>query len=255
MQEAGLAETPGRRRSTSLRSERRLRPVAVWEGTRDLVRGTHAHRDVADRAISSGARFSVESEGALARVAVIPRVDLCQYGGLHSRETVVMGALLTGLTLALLVPLASHAAEPDPGAEAFKREIDVRLEVPAREQADYAKRLDAALARAGIEDARPQYFLLIDRSPRVQAAFLYWRSPEGVFRLVGATPAATGRPGEYEHFLTPLGAFAHSLANPDFRAEGTRNAAGILGYGAKGMRVYDFGWSRPSGPGIRAAAA
>jgi hypothetical protein len=113
-----------------------------------------------------------------------------------------------GVLMAVLAPLVAHAAEPDPGAEAFKREIDVRLDVPAR----------------------------------VQAAFLYWRSPEGAFQLVGATPAATGRPGEYEHFLTPLGVFAHSLANPDFRAEGTRNAAGILGYGAKGMRVYDFGW-------------
>jgi len=28
----------------------------------------------------------------------------------------------------------------------------------------------------------------------------------------------------------------------DFRAEGTRNALGILGYGIEGMRVYDFGW-------------
>jgi len=150
--------------------------------------------------------------------------------------------MLRCVIIALLAPLALHAAEPDPGVEAFEREVSPRLEVPAREQADYAKRLDAALARAGVEDARPQYFLLIDRSPRVQAAFLYWRSPEGVFQLLGATPAATGRPGEYEHFLTPLGVFAHSLANPDFRAEGTRNAAGILGYGARGMRVYDFGW-------------
>lgn len=150
--------------------------------------------------------------------------------------------MLRRLILVLLAPLALHAAEPDPGAEAFKREIDVRLEVPAREQAEYAKRLDAALARAGIDDPQPQYFLLIDRSARVQAAFLYWRSPEGVYQLLGATPAATGRPGAYEHFLTPVGVFAHSLANPDFRAEGTRNALGILGYGAKGIRVYDFGW-------------
>jgi hypothetical protein len=150
--------------------------------------------------------------------------------------------MLRGLIFALLAPVALHAAAPDPGAEAFEREIDVRLEVPASEQADYAKRLDAALARAGVEDDRPQYFLLIDRSPRVQAAFLYWRSPEGAWQLLGATPAATGRPGEYEHFLTPVGVFAHSLANPDFRAEGTRNMLGILGYGAKGMRVYDFGW-------------
>jgi len=161
--------------------------------------------------------------------------------------------MLRCLIFALLAPVALHAAEPDPGAEAFKREIDVRLEVPAREQADYAKRLDAALARAGVDDARPQYFLLIDRSPRVQAAFLYWRGPDGGFQLVGATPAATGRPGEYEHFLTPLGVFAHSLANPDFRAEGTRNTLGILGYGAKGMRVYDFGWveaERTWDPGV-----
>ena len=144
--------------------------------------------------------------------------------------------------LLLLAPLAAQSSAPEPGAEAFNREVVPRLEVPAREQADYAKRLDAALARAGVDDARPQYFVLIDRSRRVQAAFLYWRSPEGAFQLLGATPAATGRPGEYEHFLTPLGVFAHSLANLDFRAEGTRNVLGILGYGAKGMRVYDFGW-------------
>ncbi len=34
----------------------------------------------------------------------------------------------------------------------------------------------------------------------------------------------------------------HSLANPDFRAEGTRNDPGICGYGRKGVSVYDFGW-------------
>jgi hypothetical protein len=28
----------------------------------------------------------------------------------------------------------------------------------------------------------------------------------------------------------------------DYRAEGTRNALGIRGYGVQGMRVYDFGW-------------
>ena len=58
-----------------------------------------------------------------------------------------------GVLMAVLAPLVAHAAEPDPGAEAFKREIDVRPDVTAREQVDYAKRLDAALARAGIEDA------------------------------------------------------------------------------------------------------
>ena len=146
------------------------------------------------------------------------------------------------LAIGLLAALAVHAAEPSPGPEAFAREVDLRLELPPDAQTEYAALLEQALAQAGVEDVRAQYFVLIDRSPRVQAGFLYWRSPEGAWQMIGAAPVATGRPGEYEHFLTPLGAFAHSLANPDFRAEGTRNALGIRGYGRKGMRVYDFGW-------------
>ncbi len=118
----------------------------------------------------------------------------------------------------------------------------MRLEVPPQAQAEYAARLEAALAQAGQAHPGPQHFVLVDRSPAVQAVFIYYRSPEEAWEFVGASPASTGRPGEYEHFLTPLGVFAHSLANPDFRAEGTRNDLGILGYGRKGMRVFDFGW-------------
>ena len=40
----------------------------------------------------------------------------------------------------------------------------------------------------------------------------------------------------------PTGVFVPSLVNLDFRAEGTENELGVYGYGAKGMRVYDFGW-------------
>jgi hypothetical protein len=144
--------------------------------------------------------------------------------------------------VALLLPLALQAAGPQPDAQAFEREVDLRLQVPVPVGRYYAKRLDDALERAAVAVVRPQYVLLVDRSPHVQAGLLYWRSPQGVWQLVGAAPVATGRPGAYEYFLTPLGAFAHSLANLDFRAEGTRNALGIRGYGVEGMRVYDFGW-------------
>ncbi len=46
----------------------------------------------------------------------------------------------------------------------------------------------------------------------------------------------------FDYFITPLGVFAHTLHNKDYRAEGTRNGFGIRGLGRKGMRVYDFGW-------------
>ena len=132
----------------------------------------------------------------------------------------------------------------------------MRLEVPQAEQHTYAQALQRSLAQAGLHELSPQYVLLVDRSAAVQAAFIYWLASDGVAHFVGAAPASTGRPGAYDHFYTPLGVFAHSLANMDFRAEGTRNAQGVRGYGIKGMRVYDFGWVEaergwgPPGKGI-----
>jgi hypothetical protein len=71
---------------------------------------------------------------------------------------------------------------------------------------------------------------------------LWWAAPDGAMQWLGASPVSTGRPSGFEHCEPPLGVFEHSLANPDFRAEGTVNEFGIRGYGDKGMRVYDFGW-------------
>lgn len=89
---------------------------------------------------------------------------------------------------------------------------------------------------------RPQYLLLVDRSPLVQAILLWWYSPSAEPRLIGASPVSTGRVGHFDYFETPTGVFVHSTANPDFRAEGTFNEHGIRGFGLRGMRVFDFGW-------------
>lgn len=135
------------------------------------------------------------------------------------------------------------SADPDPAAEFARRyaqEVDRRLSLPPEEARDYAATLFDAIATAGYRE--PQFAVMVDRSPMVQAVFVYWGSPDEGWSLVGASPASTGLPGGFEHFETPLGVFAHSLANPDFRAEGTRNKNGIRGYGAAGMRVFDFGW-------------
>lgn len=146
---------------------------------------------------------------------------------------------------------------PDPPVEfagRYAREVDRRLEVPPEIGEEYAARLGAALAQ--VVHREPQFAVLVDRSPAVQAVFVYWGSPGDRWRLVGASPASTGLPGRFDYFETPVGVFEHTLANPDFRAEGTRNKNGIRGYGARGMRVYDFGWaSSPRtwgtrGPGV-----
>ncbi len=136
-----------------------------------------------------------------------------------------------------------------------------RLQPPPDAVAGYARQLENSLRSATAAapaplggsqagDSRtgdtlapgPQYYLLVDRSARVQAALLFWGAPSGTWLLIGATPVSTGHPGRYDYFLTPVGAYTHVIANPDFRSEGTRNAHGVRGYGERGMRVYDFGW-------------
>ena len=127
-------------------------------------------------------------------------------------------------------------------APIFAREVTPRWNVPKDEHDVYAPLLRAALLNANVVLTTAQYLLLVDRSPKVQAAFVLWADGEDRLFLVGGSPVSTGRPGAYEHFLTPLGVFSHSIEHLDFRAEGTRNEFGVRGYGVKGMRVFDFGW-------------
>jgi hypothetical protein len=124
---------------------------------------------------------------------------------------------------------------------AWAAAITRRLSLPDDEGSAYAGRLDVALRAHGLANLPPQLFVLVDRSPRVQAMFLYWGGAGPGLHLLGSAPCSTGKPGRYEYFETPLGVFAHTLANPDFRAEGTVNDQGIRGYGVAGMRVFDFG--------------
>jgi hypothetical protein len=153
-----------------------------------------------------------------------------------------MAALLAGL-------LAMHAnarvfENGTAPARLYEEEVDRRLALPAKEQQHYAGLLAAQIEQAGLFGLQSQYFVLVDRNPNVQAAMIYWKSASGEYFFIGASPASTGRPGEFEHFQTPTGIFEHAIANFDFRSEGTKNAMGIRGYGEKGMRVYDFGWQQ-----------
>ena len=178
-------------------------------------------------------------------------------GGLSRRSAVLsLGAFLgwslsTSASALTLLPDDVVPASPAPLAAEFAQQVVSRLLVPDDEQLAYAARLQDALTAAQVTLAAPQFIVLVDRSPNVQAALLYWGSERG-WQFIGASPVSTGLPGRYEHFLTPLGVFDHSLANPDFRAEGTKNKLGFRGYGVKGRRIYDFGWiDSPRGWGDR----
>ena len=103
-------------------------------------------------------------------------------------------------------------------------------------------RVQQALTDAGLGDVTAQTFVVIDRAPLVQAAFLVLLSPANGWKWLGATSVSTGKVGAFKHFVTPLGVFLHTQDNPDFRSVGTYNRNHIRGYGERGMRVFDFGW-------------
>jgi hypothetical protein len=153
------------------------------------------------------------------------------------------------LATALLLACSAAPSRAEDGtslAPVFQREVDLQVDVPPQYRPRYARLLETALADAGVQIASSQYVVMVDRNPEVQAIFLYWldaQSTSDRLHLIGASPASTGKPGRFEHFLTPLGVFPHTLKNMDYRAEGTRNSRGIRGLGRIGMRVYDFGWT------------
>ena len=146
--------------------------------------------------------------------------------------------------MAVLCPLSAHVdfgtKDGTSLAWAYEQQVDRRLNIPECEQRAYAELLVKEFA--AVDSNEPKYVVIVDRNKFVQAAMIYWMAPDGIFHFIGASPVSTGKPGRFEHFVTPTGVFAHTIDDLDFLSEGTRNEFGIRGYGRKGMRVYDFGW-------------
>jgi len=129
--------------------------------------------------------------------------------------------------------------------DVFAWDVTRRLKVPAAEQRAYADRLAAALDAHALGSLSGEYIVLVDRNANVQALFIYFRATPGdAWEMIGASPVSTGRPGEYDHFITPLGVFEHTPDNMDFRSEGTQNENHIRGYGKRDMRIFDLGWAQ-----------
>jgi hypothetical protein len=127
----------------------------------------------------------------------------------------------------------------------FANEVQRRLNVPTAAQLLYGSKLQQALQEKSLGAIANEYVVLVDRNQNVQVLFIYFRAKaDGMWHMVGATPVSTGLPGTYDHFTTPIGIFEHTPRNMDFRSEGTLNEFKIRGYGARDMRIYDFGWAQ-----------
>ncbi|MFZ6655015.1 L,D-transpeptidase [Undibacterium sp. TJN19] len=159
---------------------------------------------------------------------------------LLKRQYLYLGLLLGAATLSPTAQAINSALEMK---AIYADTVEQQLLPPDEEVLAYGDMMLASLANAGIKNLPPQFIVLVDRNPKVQAAMLFWLDSEGVPQLIGASPVSTGRAATgFEHFETPVGVFSHSITNLDYRAEGSKNSKGIRGYGAKGRRVFDFGW-------------
>ncbi|MGF6259112.1 hypothetical protein OKW50_004298 [Paraburkholderia youngii] len=129
--------------------------------------------------------------------------------------------------------------------DVFAQDVTRRLRLPVAEQRAYADRLETALNGNELGNLSGEYVVLVDRNANVQALLIYFRpAPADNWQMIGASPVSTGRPGEYDHFITPLGVFEHTPDNMDFRSEGTENENHIRGYGRRDMRIFDLGWAQ-----------
>lgn len=159
----------------------------------------------------------------------------------HLKGHFALSLVLCILFLAWSLPIHAQSSAL---RDQYLAQVVPRLEPPPDEVERYGQLAVESLETAGVDRRAPQYVVVVDRNPRVQAVLVLWVPLSASVELIGASPVSTGRIGQFDHFETPLGVFSHTTANPDFRAEGTKNKLGFRGYGVKGMRVYDLGWQQ-----------
>jgi lipoprotein-anchoring transpeptidase ErfK/SrfK len=104
--------------------------------------------------------------------------------------------------------------------------------------------LPDVLKQTSFDTSISQYFIVVDAANNSQNLILaFWDSQKNSFELnTTSSKVSTGVKGQFEHFITPIGWVEQKTENGTYRAEGSKNQNGIRGYGAKGMRVWDFGW-------------
>lgn len=103
--------------------------------------------------------------------------------------------LLLGVAAAASLPvpaLAGLVYTPHELMEQYARDVTPRLHLPADEVRLYCSIAEWQMCGSGRDLLDPQYLLVVDRNPNVQAALLVWRLWSGSYELVGASPVAAG---------------------------------------------------------------
>jgi len=141
-------------------------------------------------------------------------------------------------------PLAGPAIDEEISRlrEAMRQEVPGPITDAPQPEQSWVELAQAAIAAVDYRIERPRLVVVVDRNPRVQQMRLVLAQPDNPWQSLGGTRVSTGRPGGFEHFLTPTGVFQHTSAILDWRAEGTFNEHHVRGLGLQGMRVWDFGW-------------
>jgi len=155
-------------------------------------------------------------------------------------RSLAMVASLTLSPIALASTPDPLLAEAGPRAERFAHEVG-GVALAEEYQHLVFDQVRNALKNGPVKDA--QYIFFVDRNPEVQRGVLLLVDPVSnrIF-VIGADRVSTGNPKRKGFFVTPLGFHAHTPENLDYRALGTKNAKGWRGLGARGSRVWDFGW-------------
>ena len=153
--------------------------------------------------------------------------DAFPFGTLGRRRLLIAVA-------ASCLPLAGQAAgiyTPYELAQRYRHQVDLQLSLPAEEVRLYAAAAEEELIDYDEVLRAPQYLLVVDSNPNVQAAFLFWRLMAGHFQLIGASPVSTAGPLRSPRLESPHGLFdqTHSAAAVHSAATPSRS-----------LRIYDF---------------
>ncbi len=127
--------------------------------------------------------------------------------------------------------------------EALAREVPRAIRPGSPDDAHWIAMAKATMANGPLAIERAQLIVAVDRNPRVQEMRIIAARPgERAWEVIGGVKVSTGQASRKLYYITPTGVFLHTDSILDYRAEGTVNENNIRGLGAKGMRVWDFGW-------------